>query len=494
MGMGARAEETSNNIEHNGAGSIEIARALKRCIRSTTQKTANISFPAGGDIMRVLLCSQYYGDDSVFHSRQMVFPLGVAYIASMLKGHEVTVFDANVTPDPLGVLSRRLRAEQPEVVGLSLRNMESLGTYRFGKKNLSFYSHFRSMLRLIREAAPSCRIVVGGPGFSVFSREIMSENREIDFGVVSDGETTFANLLKDVDHPERARNLLVQGEDGVEFTGIGEPTIFDLLPSPSRELFDLSEYKKVPYSLNVQSKRGCAFGCFHCADPFLGNYVLQLRSASKVVDEVEELVNTYGVGSFWFVDSIFNCPPKHSSEICAEIRKRDLDVQWSAYFREDLLNVRLMREAVDAGCTSFVFHSDGACDQVLAFLGKKIRIADIERTIDMASQVEGAHVEYYFCTGLPRDNFRNMVALAKFTEKATFKCRRKPDSLYMMRLRIYPHTRLHEIAIREGKISRDANMLEPVFYESMPADLIQDFCTLVLTQSSSLIRRLFLAR
>jgi radical SAM superfamily enzyme YgiQ (UPF0313 family) len=424
----------------------------------------------------------------------MVFPLGVAYIASMLKGHEVTVFDANVTRDPLGVLSRRLRAEQPDVVGISLRNMESLSNTRF-RKNLSFYSNFKSMLRLIRDAAPSCRIVVGGPGFSVFSKEIMSENREIDFGVVSDGETTFANLLRDVDHPERVRNLLVQGEDGVAFTGIGEPVIFDLLPSPSRELFDLSEYKKVPYSLNIQSKRGCAFGCVYCTDPFLGNYVLQLRSASKVVDEVEELVNNYGVGSFWFVDPIFNYPPKHSSEICAEIRKRKLDVQWTAYFREDFLNVRLMREAVDAGCTGFVFHSDGACDQVLAFLGKKIGIADIERTIDMACQVEGAHVEYYFFCEVPRDNFKNKVALAKFTAKATFKCRGKLDGLGMSRTRIYPHTRLHEIAIREGKIGRDTNILSPVFYESsMSPGVIQDFYTLALGKSSSLLRRFFKAR
>jgi radical SAM superfamily enzyme YgiQ (UPF0313 family) len=424
----------------------------------------------------------------------MVFPLGVAYIASMLKGHEVTVFDANVTRDPLGVLSRRLRAEQPDVVGISLRNMESLSNTHF-RKNLSFYSNFKSMLRLIRDAAPSCRIVVGGPGFSVFSKEIMSENREIDFGVVSDGETTFANLLRDVDHPERVRNLLVQGEDGVAFTGIGEPVIFDLLPSPSRELFDLSEYKKVPYSLNIQSKRGCAFGCVYCTDPFLGNYVLQLRSASKVVDEVEELANNYGVGSFWFVDPIFNYPPKHSSEICAEIRKRKLDVQWTAYFREDFLNVRLMREAVDAGCTGFVFHSDGACDQVLAFLGKKIGIVDIERTIDMACQVEGAHVEYYFFCEVPRDNFKNMVALAKFTAKATFKCRGKLDGLGMSRTRIYPHTRLHEIAIREGKIGRDTNMLSPVFYESsMPPGVIQDFYTLALGKSSSLLRRFFKAR
>jgi anaerobic magnesium-protoporphyrin IX monomethyl ester cyclase len=443
--------------------------------------------------MRVLLCSQYYGDGSVFHSPlACVFPLGVAYIASMLKGHEVTVFDANFASDPLGVLSSRLRAEQPEVVGISLRNIESLSDFRFGK-NLSFYLHLKSMLRLIRKEAPSSKIVVGGPGFSIFSREIMSENKEIDFGVVSDGETTFANLLNDLKHPERVKNLLIQGKDKVVFTGIQGPAVFNLLPSPSWKLFNLSEYKKAPYSLNVQSKRGCAFGCIYCSDPFLGNYDLQLRSASKVVDEIEELVNNYGVRTFWFVDSIFNYPPKHSSEICVEIQKRNLDVEWTAYFREDFLNVRLMRQAVDAGCTAFVFHSDSVCDEALASLGKKIRTAEIERTIDMACQVEGAHVEYYLFSELPRENFRNMVALAKFTAKATIRCRRKLDNLYMSRMRIYPHTLIYETAVREGKIGRDANMLSPVFYGSnyMPVGMIQDCLTLVLTKSSSILRRFF---
>ena len=441
--------------------------------------------------MKILLCSQYYGDDSVFHTCARVFPLGMAYVASMLKGHEVSVFDANVVRDPLDVLSRRLHDERPEAVGISLRNMDFLNNTRFGKSP-SFYPQFRKMLRLIRGELPSCKIVVGGPGFSVFSKEIMSENREIDFGVVSDGETTFANLARDIDHPERVRNLLVQNKAGIAFTGVKEPAIFDLLPSPARELFDVSEYKKTPYSLNVQSKRGCAYSCTYCTDPFLGNYILQLRSASKVVDEIEELVNNYGVKSFWFADPIFNRPPQHGSAICTEIRKRNLDVQWHAYFREDLLNIRLMREAVDAGCTSFEFHSDGACDPVLSLLGKQIKIADIERTIDMACQVEGAHVGYTFFYDLPRRNLGNILALTKFWAKATFRCKRKLGYLSTTRMRIYPHTRLCEVAVSEGKISPEANMLTPIFYgsNSKSARWIQDFLTLVFQESPSLLKRI----
>jgi anaerobic magnesium-protoporphyrin IX monomethyl ester cyclase len=441
--------------------------------------------------MRVLLCSQYYGDNSVFHSYARVFPLGVAYVASMLRAHEVTVFDANIMRDPLNSLSMCLQDEQPEVVGISLRNMDFLNNTRFGKSP-SFYSQFRQMLKLIRAVTPSCKIVVGGPGFSVFSQDIMRENREIDFGVVGDGETSFANLLRDIAHPEKVKNLLVQGQSGVTFTGMGNPAVFDLLPFPARELFDMSEYTKIPYSLNIQSKRGCAFSCIYCTDPFLGNYELQLRSPSKVVDEIEELVDNYGMKSFWFADPIFNRPPQHGSAICAEIRRRNLDVQWHAYFREDLLNIRLMREAVDAGCTRFEFHTDGACDPVLNFLGKQTKIADIERTIDMAYQVEGAYVGYTFFYDLQRENLGNILAIAKFWAKAMFRCRRKLGYLSTTRMRIYPHTRLCEVAISEGKTSPEANMLSPVFYgsNSTSARWIQDFVTLVFQESPSVLKRI----
>jgi hypothetical protein len=150
---------------------------------------------------------------------------------------------------------------------------------------------------------------------------------------------------------------------------------------------------------------------------------------------------------------------------------------------------------VDAGCTAFVFHTDSVCDEALAFLGKKIRIAEIERTIDMACQVEGAHVEYYLFSGIPKENFRNMVALAKFTAKATFKCRRKLDNLYISRMRIYPHTLLYENAVREGRIGRDTNMLSPAFYGSNyeSAGMVEDILTLILTKSTSILRRFFKA-
>ena len=437
--------------------------------------------------MKVLLCSQYYGDEGLVFPAGICFPLGLAYIASMLKEHDVRVFDANIAKNPRGELSELLSSHEPDVVGISLRNIDLLNPPRTG---VSFYEHFKTMLRLIRKKAPSSKIIVGGTAFSVFSEQIMARNKEIDFGVVSDGETTIANLLRNFDNPKKVKNLLLQSEKGVEFTGRGELADFDLLPFPSRELFDLTKYIEEPFSMNVQSKRGCGFKCLYCAEPFLGRYTIQLRSAKKVVDEIEELVNNYGVKSFWFADSIFNFPLEHARDICREISRRKIEVEWLAYFREDFLNLRFAKEAVDAGCRSFEFHTDGTCDQTLAVLNKGIKISEIERTIDIARRIENAKVGYNLFYDLPRGNVRNLIALARFTVKATLKCRQKLAYLAFTRMRIYPHTLLYEIALREGKIGKDTDLLRPVFYEAAFSK-IQDVCMLGLEKLSSFLLKSF---
>ena len=413
--------------------------------------------------MKVLLCSQYHGPNSQVFASGICFPIGLAYVASVLKDHEVTVFDANIVGNPLEKLSRLLDDEEPDLVGISLRNIDLLNPPLM---DANYYGHFRSMISLVKKKAPYCKLIVGGTGFSLFSRTIMKENHEIDYGIVSNAETTIRNLLENFDHPERAKNLLLRRKHEVIFTGNEIPTDFDLLPIPSRELFDMSSYKKRPFSVGVQSKRGCVFRCAYCPDPFLGNYCLQRRSPRKVVDEIEVLVNEYDVTSFFFVDSIFNYPLDDAREICNEIKRRRLDVQWHAYFREDFMNPRFVQETTSSGCRIFEFHSDGACDKVLAMLNKDISIGDIEHTVDLIRTVEDAKVGYNFFYDLPNYNAENLLALTRLTAKIASRCRERLSYLALTRMRIFPHTSLYSIALGQGKINKDTNLLSSVYYTS----------------------------
>ena len=70
--------------------------------------------------MRVLLVQAFTALDM-----ELVYPIGLAYLAAHLDGHEVDIFDLNVhREDPFDRLEEKLRAFKPEVVGISLRNMK----------------------------------------------------------------------------------------------------------------------------------------------------------------------------------------------------------------------------------------------------------------------------------------------------------------------------------------------------------------------------------
>jgi anaerobic magnesium-protoporphyrin IX monomethyl ester cyclase len=73
--------------------------------------------------MRVLLLNSYLGSRS---SEPIVFPLGLAYLASTLREHELLCWDPNIVEAPFTELASILDRFVPEVIGLSLRNIDSV--------------------------------------------------------------------------------------------------------------------------------------------------------------------------------------------------------------------------------------------------------------------------------------------------------------------------------------------------------------------------------
>ena len=221
--------------------------------------------------MRVLLCQSYLGPMKT--APPIVFPRGLSYLAAMINNeHEVHCWDPNVSEDYKKELSKLLERTLPDIVGLSLRNIDTASSIH----NHSFYPLFRSMIKIIKEIVPSCILVVGGCGFSLFAEEIIKRNPEIDFGIISEGEYPFANLLKNLGHPERVNNLIFRKGGQIQKT---EKRFydFDSLPQPAIEAFDLRPYQKHRYSMSIQSKRGCGFNCIFCPTKFLfGNKIIDV--------------------------------------------------------------------------------------------------------------------------------------------------------------------------------------------------------------------------
>lgn len=435
-------------------------------------------------VLKILLCQSYLGQKS---GEPRVFPLGLSYLASLIKDeHELYCYDPNVAQDPLRELSALINKINPDVVGLSLRNIDSSFSYAIR----SYYPSFVSQLKVIRENAPSCKLVVGGTGFSLFAEEIMKRNSEIDMGIMFEGEVPFAELLKNFDNPERIKNLIFRKNGKLVFTGKREWIDPDCLPFPSRELFEMKEYLKYPFSIGVSSNRGCGMNCIYCPVKFIMGGFFRLRSPKKVVDEIQLLNTNFGVNDFFFTDELFCCTLDHARAICKEIIKRKLDIRWRAEFNPAYLNLLLMEESVKAGCDLFNFSLDGASNNSLNFLGKNFDVNSIKKTINLTRQVDGANIGFSFLYDLPKHNAEHTLGLVSLIPKAQFVLGRKLRYVSLSRMRIYPYTSLCKKALEEGKISENTDLLNPTYYTSNSLSNPSNFFPNILRYSSFLFDKI----
>ena len=195
------------------------------------------------------------------------FPAGALYVAGALEaaGAEARVFDAGLHRRPLAALRKELGSFRPRVVGLSLRNADN-AAYPHTRTYLAWYER---LARELRRTAPHARLVLGGPAFSIFPRDLL-RTLHGDLGVIGDGEV--------------AASRLVAGEVR---NGIVEAPAADLAPVAlpddlARVFAGAGRYRTVA----VQTARGCPHGCVYCTYPALEGKRLRRRPPEAVADEV----------------------------------------------------------------------------------------------------------------------------------------------------------------------------------------------------------------
>jgi len=405
--------------------------------------------------MKIILVQNHLGRHT---SHAPMFPLGLSYIATALQGHEVTIFDMNLWDLSVSFekLKKKLSDFKPDIVGLSLRNVDT--TQR--SDIFCYYKTLKSITELISATTPGIPIVIGGTGFSMFAKQLMEMNPLIDFGIYLEGEESFPELLENLRNPQSVKGLLYREKDVVLFTGDREPIEFEKYPIPRRDqsLIDIDPFICEAHdSIGIQSKRGCVLNCAYCSYPALSGRTMRLRKPNHVVDEIEYLISL-GVHRFSFADNIFNVPVTHAREICEEIIKRKLDVEWSAWYEIRNADEELMRLAQRAGCIHFRFSPDGGTNKALDVLRKGITVEDIEESLKIAKRIHGIRVSYNFLCMLPGMTFLDFVK--------TLFLHAKVHIIFAGRgggglgwVRIYPNTEILQLAIAEGYMCEHTDML-----------------------------------
>lgn len=403
--------------------------------------------------MNVLLVQSYLGGNE-----PLVYPLGLACLAPALNGHAVTLFDTNTSPRPFQELKSIIADTKPDVIGISLRNIDSTN-----KRNVVFYYQYLRETVDVIKACSNARLVIGGSGFTMFARQILEDEPRIDYGIAREGEQVFPKLLEHLDDPEKVPSVYFRKNGALLFSGPGQQVDLNAAPLPDRTLLPLGAYAAVSEAVGIETKRGCALGCMYCIYGFLNGKLLRPRDPARIVDEIELLARDHGLQRFTFVDSVFNIPQRHAEGICNEIIKRGLKVTWSAWFNEKGLTRAFVELARDAGCRNVILSPDGYSDQALRALGKNIRARDIRDSYQVLKSLGGFEVSYNFFKNPPGQSLTAVLSLLWFAVKAKREMGRRVHFEFNA-MRIEPNTKLYDLACAEGVITEGENLLYPKYY------------------------------
>jgi radical SAM superfamily enzyme YgiQ (UPF0313 family) len=406
--------------------------------------------------MRVLLVSA-----NREHLPDPIFPLGLGYIAAATRqaGHEVAVADLCFGRHPLRDLRQQIGTFQPDVVGLSIRNVDN-AAYPL---TVDYLDRHREVTAAIR-ASTHAPLVLGGSGFSILPGAYM-EALQGDWGIRGEGEQRFVALLDALEFGRGTGGipglLSRERECGNDIGIMPAPERGPRWGAglrPNRRLFDYPCYLRRGGTGNIQTKRGCVFKCDYCTYPLLEGKRFRAREAADVVDEIEALQRDYGPHPLFFVDSILNFPRGHVEGICEEILRRGLEVRWSCYATPLKLDRHQARLMARAGCEGLELGTDAVDDGQLKRLGKSFD-ADAVRAANRHCLEAGLRVCHTVIFGAPgetEDSIRTTCAAL---------CAMRPTAVVAMTgVRVYPGTPLAERLSAQGRVNRDAIGLKPAFY------------------------------
>jgi radical SAM superfamily enzyme YgiQ (UPF0313 family) len=396
--------------------------------------------------VRILLISKANDTGSV-----TALPLGLACVGAAAEkaGHEVHCFALGSHAD-CETIRQEIERFSPDVIGISVRNIDD--------QNMQCP---RFLLESMKDVVTVCRassrapIVLGGAGYSIFPESALAY-LGADIGIRGEGEASFPELLSWLEHGRQSSPPpSTSFADGSQTPMRFAPEL-DCFPLPDPRLwldFPGSAEIRIP----VQSRRGCPLDCIYCSTSAIEGRPVRQRSPESLVHWLAALRQN-GFRQFHFVENTFNLPPSYAKELCHKLIKADLGLDWWAIAYPKWVDMELVELMAKAGCTQVSLGFESGSEVMLPQLNKRFTCAEVKAISNGLASI-GIKREGFLLLGGPGET---RVTVEESLEYAD--CLHLDGLKITAGLRIYPQTPLARIAVADGLISPDDNLLFPSFY------------------------------
>jgi anaerobic magnesium-protoporphyrin IX monomethyl ester cyclase len=393
-------------------------------------------------------------------------PVWAGLIATFVrtKGYTVAIVDAEgdeLTPDQAAA---RVVALKPKLVAAVVYGHQPSAS----TQNMTGASAIVTAVKTLDGDLPV--LMVGGHVASLPERTL--EEEACDFVSRDEGLYTIVDLLeayRNEAYPS-LKNIrgLVYRDHGAAVTNPAAPLVKDLdadMPGVAWDLLPMSRYRahnwhcfghlqREPYAA-LYTTLGCPYHCSFCCiqAPFKhGEEAAGLNAAvnsyrfwspARVIQEIDLLVNTYGVRNIKFADEMFVLNQRHVLGICDLIIERGYDLNIWAYARVDTVKDGMLDKLKRAGFNWLALGIEAADDRVLTDVDKRYEVHEVYDTVRKIKEA-GINIIGNYIFGLPEDTLETMqqtldLALDLNCEFANF-----------YSAMAYPGSPLYDEAVRRG--------------------------------------------
>ena len=326
-------------------------------------------------------------------------PLGLCQLAAMVDESDVFILDADGLQLSKEETIERICEINPIAIGMTLT------TYTFDM--ISEYSK------------PLCdlgfKIIIGGPQASLDPKGTIEKLPSCDWVFCGEAELQMREIINGIKENdlsgikgicfEQNGELIISEKVIVENLGeIPFPT-FDGLPI---EAYWCPDAINRPM-LNFMTTRGCPHRCGFCSSPALLGRKLRRWSTGKVVDEIEYLVNKFGIKEFSFVDDVFTIDKNRLNRICELIIEKKLDITWFCNSRADQINEETAILSAKAGCHQMYLGFESGHEKIIKLINKDTTIERLEEGAEILRKA-GIGRSIGFVIGLPGENEETIQA------------------------------------------------------------------------------------
>ena len=395
---------------------------------------------------------------------ERVYPLGLSRLSALVPA-DIPQFclDLNLAEDPWQALKSAICEFQPDVTALSFRNLDPLAGHE-----ASYLPSLVTAARMVRFLVPQCRLLAGGPAFSLFARELMVAVPEIDFGLSGEGEAVFVDLLAPVVKPAEIPGLAWRTNGRLHLNPPRAKQKMKNLPPLDPQGFNPADYlyrNCYVAVMGIEGKRGCDLSCAYCVYPQLGGNRLRLRPPAQIVSEIETLHKDTGANLFHFTDGVVNRPNDHFEAVCRLLRERRLAVQWTGFFRENHLTRARLELAQGAGLAAIYLSGDALTETGLQLLKKRLSIDTLLQAAQICAD-SGILTVCHFLVNLPgetaalrqagRDTLERILEIHAGAANL--------GAVIFNHVRLYPGAPLTRRLLKTGALRPDTNMLYPTYF------------------------------